>query len=412
MNYTYEAKYHLMTYIKHALINCLLFYFRTGIELLLSIVPSLKRLLASKSDDWIDRLSHIWTVFLLLFFAMFVSIQQFVGDPIQCWCPAEFTGAFESYTRSFCWIKNTYYVPFTNSIPDDLEIKHDAELTYYQWVPLILLFEAFLFKFPNIIWTLFHGYSGLHISKVCRSAEEILWHSPTSRQAAIDNLAFLLDRWRHTYAKYQNTFLSRTKSKAARLCCFFCSKSEGTYLTALYLAVKVFYLFNVIGQFFLLNAFMATDYNVYGFEYIEMWSSGNIMKPSPRFPRVTLCDFKIRQLQNIQRWTVQCTLPINLFNEKIFIFLWFWFFFVACLTAFSLTKWMILVMSKRNNYHFLRKYLDKTKAASDKKLYHRFAESYLRNDGCFILRLIQNNSTDIALMDLLLKMWQNFKKRQ
>lgn len=90
---------------------------------LLGAVPSFKRLLSSRSDDWIDRLNHIYSVFLLIIFGVLISTGQFVGDPIHCWVPAEFSGAFESYAHSYCWIKNTYFVPMMDSIPIDISTR-------------------------------------------------------------------------------------------------------------------------------------------------------------------------------------------------------------------------------------------------------------------------------------------------
>lgn len=44
---------------------------------------------------------------------------------------------------------------------------------------------------------------------------------------------------------------------------------------------------------------------------------------------------------NVQRYTVQCVLPINMYTEKIYVFLWFWMVFVAAVSVFNLVTWLI-----------------------------------------------------------------------
>ncbi|KAL3854759.1 hypothetical protein ACJMK2_014008 [Sinanodonta woodiana] len=270
-----------------------------------------------------------------------------------------------------------------------------------------------MFKIPNIIWKLLNGGSGLNLSKVCKLADETQWGTPDDRKGKIKNICKFMDRWLQTHREYHNNFVVRIKAKASRILCFVCNKRQGTFLTALYIWIKVLFLANVIGQFFLLNAFMATNYNLYGFEYIKMFQSGTAAQESPRFPRITLCDFQIRQLQNIQRWTVQCVLPINLFNEKIFVFLWFWFFVVAVLAGINFFRWLYLIVLKRNNYMYVKKFLlisSKIHTETDKKLARRFAEEYLRDDGCFVLRMVGINSTDLVISDLLEELFAQFKE--
>ena len=79
---------------------------------------------------------------------------------------------------------------------------------------------------------------------------------------------------------------------------------------------------------------------MFGFHVAKHLLRGDEWDQSQRFPRVTLCDFHIRQNTNVHRYTFQCVLPINLFNEKIFIIVWFWFLFVALVTITSLLHWL------------------------------------------------------------------------
>ena len=114
----------------------------------------------------------------------------------------------------------------------------------------------------------------------------------------------------------------------------------GNYLVGTYLFIKLLYLANVLGQLFLLNRFLGTDYHMYGLDVMRRMAAGETWMTSHRFPRVTICDFYIRVLGNIHRHSVQCALPMNLFYEIIFIFLWFWFVFVAITTLGSLIFWI------------------------------------------------------------------------
>lgn len=378
---------------------------------LLGGAASFKHLTGSVNDDHADRLNHLWTVFLLGLFAVFVTTGSFVGDPIHCWVPAEFSGAWTDYTKSVCWVKNTYFIPLEETIPTDIALRENAELQYYQWIPLIFMFMALLFKIPNLVWRAFNDGSGLNLEKIVNLASDTQMGSSEDRVSTIQHLALYLDRWLEGNRDHQFNFAVRMRHKISRVCFFICSKREGTYLTGFYVFTKALYLANVIGQFFLLNAFLSMEYNFYGAEVISHLTQHGSLKESPRFPRVTLCDFQIRQMQNLLRYTVQCVLPINLFNEKIFVFLWFWLVLVAAITSLSLFMWLYRILFRVKRGRFVRKYLRMLNligGGSDKQLSEKFADGYLRDDGIFVLRLIGNNSTDLVVTDLIGKLWKIF----
>ena len=77
------------------------------------------------------------------------------------------------------------------------------------------------------------------------------------------------------------------------------------------------------------------------------------------FPRVTLCDFKVRgeDMANVFRYTLQCVLPINIFNEKIFLFQWYWMILVGSASVLSFIVWSLRAALVVDRKRFIRNHI-------------------------------------------------------
>ncbi|KAH7711559.1 innexin unc-9 [Aphelenchoides avenae] len=96
----------------------------------------------------------------------------------------------------------------------------------------------------------------------------------------------------------------------------------GFYVAALYTPIKRLYLLNVGVQFLALNAFIGHSYAFWGIDVLRSLLIGENWQDSPVFPRLTLCDVSIRRLGDTPRYTLQCHLRINTYNEKFYLFIW------------------------------------------------------------------------------------------
>ncbi len=55
------------------------------------------------------------------------------------------------------------------------------------------------------------------------------------------------------------------------------------------------------------------------------------------FPRLTKCTFhRYGSSGDVQKHDAMCILPINIVNEKVYIFLWFWFYFLAIMSFLAI----------------------------------------------------------------------------
>ena len=250
-----------------------------------------------RDDDFVDRISHSYTVMILVGFAIVVSTKQYVGDPIECWVPAYFNGNYQDYANKVCWVSNTYYNPFSDDIP--LGNHPKEELLYYQWVPFILLGQAIFFYLPNTIWNLMNGRSGIAIASLSEAAQNM--HEGETQEKTLRYIVRQIDRFCGTLQR-KRTRGASCRQSTAQCCLHFCGMNHGTYLLAIYMMVKFFYLANSIGQFFLLDTFMGSEYHLYGVQVIQGLITSQDWVGSKRFPRVTLCDFKVSNMYLLLLW--------------------------------------------------------------------------------------------------------------
>uniref|UniRef100_A0A915IIM2 Innexin n=1 Tax=Romanomermis culicivorax TaxID=13658 RepID=A0A915IIM2_ROMCU len=221
--------------------------------------------LKKRSDtDFIDRLNYYYTPMLIVFFGLTLSAKQYVGQPIQCWVPAQFTGAWEQYSEYFCFVQNTYFVPFHEDLPTTYEERDRREIGYYQWVPFILALQAFLFFFPVMVWRLLNWQSGICVKTLVNAAVDVHNVEDDTCRKNTDLVA------RHMKSSLE--IQHRLEPRGNLFSSLFYGKHYGCYVSTLYLFVKFLFIVNVVCQFFILNSFLGSRYTFWGFEILrDIW---------------------------------------------------------------------------------------------------------------------------------------------
>ena len=130
-----------------------------------------------------------------------------------------------------------------------------------------------------------------------------------------------------------------------------------------------------------------------------------------RFPIKTLCDFEIRDIGSGRRHTVECVLPLNLFNEKIYLAIWFWYVFVFAVTLFGLCRWVFRLAPPIQHISVVRRHLRSAgcDTRSGKILLKRFVFEYLKRDGLLVTHVIADNSNQLMATEFLRVVWEQYK---
>ncbi|XP_015789262.1 innexin inx2 [Tetranychus urticae] len=285
-------------------------------------------------DNNAFRLHYKATVILLVASSILVTGRQYFGDPIDC---IQRDDIPQNVMDTFCWIHSTFTLPnaldkqvgvdvvapgVDNYKPGEKKVYHK----YYQWVCFVLFIQAIFFYIPRYLWKIWEG--GRLRSLVLGLNNPII-----GAEERTENIG-LLTHYLKTNLGYHNSYF---------YCFVFC---------------EILNFLNVILQMYLVDAFLGGAFSTYGLEvlrYSEMNPEERVDPMVKVFPRVTKCTFhRYGSSGDVQKHDSLCILPLNIINEKIYIFLWFWFVVLAVVSGWVIIERMFIICFPHFRYLYLR----------------------------------------------------------
>ena len=158
-------------------------------------------------------------------------------------------------------------------------------------------------------------------------------------------------------------------------------------------------LVNVVLQIYFMDSFLGGEFSTYGWDVLRHTEQSHETRTDPMirvFPRMTKCTFHyFGSSGDLQKHDSLCILPLNIINEKIYIFLWFWFLLLLIVTVISLILRLLTVLLPRVRYVLL-----KTRS----RFADRYALNYIVNEvsasDWFLIHLLSKNLDPVHFKDL------------
>jgi hypothetical protein len=123
-----------------------------------------------------------------------------------------------------------------------------------------------------------------------------------------------------------------------------------------YFACEGLCLVNLVLQAWFMHWFFDYQFLSFGFDVISYSRKHTSTELAPScvnplvfvFPRMTKCTFHAYGYSgDIEKHDALCMLPLNVVNEKIYLFIWFWFAFLGLLTVSVIVYRLLIIICPR-----------------------------------------------------------------
>jgi hypothetical protein len=243
---------------------------------------------------------------------------------------------------------------------------------YYQWVCFVLFFQALFFYVPRYIWKAAEG-----------------------------------GRLRNLLLGLNSPILdSETKEPKLKMLVSYLHRNTGHHNTSffIYCFTEILNLINLNLQMVLMNRFLGGEFSLYGWKVLSFteWDWSVRFDPMIKvFPRLTKCTFhRYGSSGDVQKHDAMCILPINIVNEKIYVFLWFWFTILYVCTVLGLFYRLLTILSPRVRLLAIQ---SRVRMVNQEALRAIIESSKTRAGDWFVLDLLSKNLDPLNYCDLINK---------
>jgi len=273
---------------------------------------------------------HRFTAVILICCSILVSCKQFLGENIHCMLDGLEHGGTKKLIESFCFMKATFTLSRSQGAfhldshhgigqGNHREDENNEFHNYYQWVCFMLFLQAIFFYFPYITWkNVEKGRMKKMLMKIPGTGEKAdcaIVDAPLDEQ--VEGLAKYIFENKTSYSGYARWFL---------LC-------------------EVANLFNVFAQIYLMDRFLGGKFLDYGKSFFDETRENFYLNTESVFPKVAKCTMPIfGATGKVVYHSGICTLPINILNEKIYVFLFAWLVILSLVSVLHcITELCIIV---------------------------------------------------------------------
>jgi hypothetical protein len=430
--------------------------------------------------DFADKLNWQMTMNLLALCVIVISnTRSIVNKVISCAVPIYFPSNHEEYANEICYISEKYMVNESERIIINGNSTNQVELSYlnksissprvisyYVWVPYILIAQIFMLFIPERVWShLMYNLTEIDVKELLKAVKlcnNLLKQSfsrtdfqsrkrKSSHQKNVlqrnNNFKFVLFQIRHYLAKINLNHLNVdarsitiNNNRSLRF------KSNRLFLA--YLLIKLCCILNIFLQIFLINKLVGLNMfeiglypmiryvshlkrqldsqvkNSFFVSNVESHRQENniYFSNSEYFPLKSLCTFRVRELTTIHTYAITCTLPINLFIQYVFFVLSIWYFFILLINLSYFVKWSIFFIKYgqtgylRNKFKLkVKQFLKKQQELNGNSSHNQnqlveetFYCSFLTKDFLFLLEIIaiNTNNNELLINQIINHFWQ------
>lgn len=264
------------------------------------------------------------------------TAKTYIGDNINC--ITGFTKQQHRAIETYCFIASTFsMVNLTSEAypgvgPGEMDDDNMTKHAYYQWVPMVLVMQVAVLYFPRWFWKNFDK-----------------------------------DRFKNVLGDADAFKLPRKKCKLEPLMqsAKYMASTPGdhTRYALQFLISEVVAVIISIGNLFFTNVFLGDKFfgfggNALSYLFGEVTDIENPLNQV--FPKITKCTWhKFGPTGSIQSFDSMCVLPLNIVNEKTYVFLWLVYIITTSLVAASLLWHIVLLIFKKlRDWYIMRNIKD------------------------------------------------------